>query len=230
MENTLAQKAYLAIRDQLRAGALPPGSRLVNRALAEELGFSFTPVREAISRLASEGLVEYVPGAGAFVRKPGRQELAQLYDLRSILEPYAAAQSARHVSAVELEELWRVCGEFRDIVKALGEGRRSAASARQRKAWLRAEERFHELLIQAARNPWLTKIAVELRLGSLVFSAHLSVNELITTEVAERTLREHERLVEKLQERDADGARACMESHIQGGRRHVLSLFSKAES
>ena len=226
MENTLAQRAYHALRDRLRAGSLPPGTRLVNRTLAAELGFSFTPVREAISRLASEGLVEHIPGAGAFVRRLDRQDLAQLYDLRATLEPYAAAEAARHVSAVELEELKAVCAECGTLAAQLREGQRSGPSSAQRQAWLRVEERFHELLIAAARNPWLEKIAVELRLISLVFSSQIAVGQLVTAEVAERTWREHSRLLELLETRDAAAAHDWMKLHIQQGRRHVLARFT----
>ena len=223
MEDTLAQKAYHELRERLRAGKLPPGTRLVNRTLATELGFSFTPVREAISRLASEGLVEHVPGSGAFVRRLDRQDIAQLYDLRATLEPYAAAEAARHISAVELEELQRVCAEFETIAKQLRGRKSKTASPKRREAWLRAEERFHELLIEAARNPWLTKMAVELRLVSMVFASHVVALELLTPEVAKRTWREHSRLLELLEQRNADAARDWMKAHIQQGRAHVLS-------
>jgi DNA-binding GntR family transcriptional regulator len=229
MEDTLAQKAYHELRDRLRAGKLPPGTRLVNRTLAAELGFSFTPVREAISRLASEGLVEQVPGAGAFVRRLDRQDLAQLYDLRATLEPYAAAEAARHISAVELEELRRVCSEFEAIAEHCRGRKPRAATAKRREAWLRAEERFHELLIEAARNPWLTKMAVELRLVSLVFASQLEAADLLTPEVAQRTWREHAKLLELLEERDADAAQAWMKAHIQQGRTHVLSRVARGQ-
>ena len=69
MEQTLAEKSYDYIREKLSRGELPPGKRLVNRTLADEIGVSVIPVREAIHRLATEGLVEHVPGSGAFVRK-----------------------------------------------------------------------------------------------------------------------------------------------------------------
>jgi DNA-binding GntR family transcriptional regulator len=226
MEDTLAQRAYVALRKRLRSGQLAPGARLVNRSLAAELGFSFTPVREAISRLSSEGLVEHVPGAGAFVRKLDRQALAQLYDLRAILEPHAASEAAQHISAAELEELERVSAEFETMATALAESKRKTASARQREAWLQAEQRFHELLIEAARNPWLTKMAVDLRLLASIFSAQATVEALVTADVAAETWREHARLLEMLAARDAQAARTWMAAHVARGRQHVLSQYA----
>ena len=92
--STLSEKAYDHIRQQVFSGELGPGDRLVNRALAKQLGTSFIPVREAISRLASEGLVKQVAGAGAFVRSFDRQEISEIYDVRELFEPFAAAQAA----------------------------------------------------------------------------------------------------------------------------------------
>ncbi len=229
MEDTLAQKAYHELRERLRTGKLPPGTRLVNRTLAAELGFSFTPLREAISRLSSEGLVEHIPGSGAFVRRLERQDLAQLYDLRATLEPYAAAEAAKHISAVELEGLQQVCEELESVKLHLLERKPKAATARNRQAWLRAEERFHELLIEAARNPWLTKMAVELRLVSLVFASQLEDAKLLTYQVARRTCKEHALLLELLGKRDAPAAHDWMKAHILRGRTHVLSRAAQEQ-
>ncbi len=226
MKDTLAQQAYHQLRDRLRTGKLPPGTRLVNRTLAAELGISFTPVREAISRLSSEGLVEHVPGAGAFVKRISRRDLAQLYDLRATLEPYAAAEAARHISAVELEELQGACAAFEPLVNELRSELPVALRDTHREAWLLAEERFHRLLIAAARNPWLTKMVDELRLVSLVFSSQLAVEDLLSLEVAERTWGDHEGLLEMLAKRDATAAEDWMRTHVIQGRAHVLALFS----
>ncbi|MFT5288825.1 MAG: DNA-binding GntR family transcriptional regulator [Planctomycetota bacterium] len=230
MKDTLAQQAYLQLRDRLRTGKLPPGTRLVNRTLAAELGISFTPVREAISRLSSEGLIEHVPGAGAFVKRLTRRDLAQLYDLRATLEPYAAAEAARHISAVELEELGAACAAFEPLVNELRSELPVTLRAAHREAWLGAEERYHRLLIRAARNPWLTKMVVELRLVSLVFSSQLSVKDLLPLEVAERTWADHGRLLEMLAARNSTGAEEWMKAHVIQGRTHVLALFTGDDS
>ena len=82
MATTLKQRAYEYIRRQLLNGELSPGSRLCNRTLAEQIGMSFIPVREAISQLASEGLIEHRPRLGAFVLDPSREQIEELYDFR----------------------------------------------------------------------------------------------------------------------------------------------------
>ena len=88
MQATLCEKAYQHVRVLLTRGELPPGQKLVTRNLANDIGVSLAPVREALSRLATEGLVEHVPGAGVFVRKLDRQDLEELYILRDAIESY----------------------------------------------------------------------------------------------------------------------------------------------
>jgi DNA-binding GntR family transcriptional regulator len=107
MEQTLAEKSYDYIRKKLAGGDLPLGQRLVNRVLADEIGGSVIPVREAIHRLASEGLVEHVPGSGAFVRKTDPHDLDNLYVLRDALESCAAGVAAQ------------TCSGKRDLIEAL---------------------------------------------------------------------------------------------------------------
>ena len=104
MEQTLAEKSYDYIRKRLAGGDLPPGKRLVNRVLADEIGVSVIPVREAIHRLASEGLVEHVPGSGSFVRKTDLHDLDNLYVLRDALESCAAGEAARFLPIVSAPE------------------------------------------------------------------------------------------------------------------------------
>ena len=90
MSSSLKQLAYQHLRTRLLSGALPPGQRISAYDSAKELGISQTPVREAIGLLESEGLVHQIPKLGVFVRRPDRREIAELYDLRILLEGFAA--------------------------------------------------------------------------------------------------------------------------------------------
>ncbi len=221
METTLAQRAYRELRGMLRRGELPPGTRLVNRALAEQIGVSLTPVREAINQLASEGLVDYVRGAGAYVRDPDLLELAQLYDLRENLEPYAAEQAARLIAPAELAELEHLCGQTEALLKDVPvDPAKLEEPVLDR--WLELEQAFHGTLLRAARNPWLLKVAEELRFLSQVFQAHRRRPCLLDRATAEETLRDHRAQLDAVQRGDADRARELARTAIQLGRRHVL--------
>lgn len=227
MRETLARKAYDELRLKISRGELAPGTRLVNRTLADDLGVSFTPVREAINQLASDGLVEYVRGGGAFVRTVDRAELAQLYDLRENLEPFAAEQAARHLTNHELDELKEICDDCRNIARDIRESGKQengdrVASFEQALDWSENETRFHLLLIAAARNRWLTKIAGDLFMASKAFARVRQEPEILTFRIAATTWRDHVALLRALRRRNAEGARQQMLRHIQVGRRYVL--------
>ena len=114
---SLAEQAYRHIRSKLSNGTFVPGEQLVNRVLATEIGVSVIPVREAINRLATEGLVEHVPGSGAFVRQADGQQLNDLYVLRDAVESCAAGEAAANITVFQLEALESILDEARKIAK-----------------------------------------------------------------------------------------------------------------
>lgn len=229
-QTTLAEKAYAHIRRMLSRGELPPGTRLVNRTLAAEIGISFTPVREAINQLASEGMLEYVRGAGAYVRRIDRRELEQLFDLRANLEPFAAAQAAQHIESEQLEELFRLCEHFHDLARGLRDAPRRVADMPVWTEWLDVEEGFHGLLFRAAGNVWLTKVAAELRLMAMLFGPQRTTTGILTFSSAAWSWREHTVLARLLAAGDAPAAEVWMRRHIETGRRNVLAWFDAQES
>ena len=101
----LRQQAYDRIRELLRSGDLSPGDRVSSLGLSKRLGISRTPVREALSRLCSDGVVREVPGFGVMVHIPDEKELVELYGLREVLECYAAREAARHITNEEVVRL-----------------------------------------------------------------------------------------------------------------------------
>lgn len=221
----LAEKSYRHIRHQLTSGNLPPGSRLVNRALADEIGVSVIPVREALNRLASEGLVEQFPGVGIFVRHLDRDELDHLYVLRDALESCAAAEAARHATEIQLEELETILSEAESVAKEIAASKKGHATNKQFNAWLDIEEQFHQLLMEASRNPLLIKVINEHRAIREVFEAQRNKPELLTPEGAQQTCDGKTELIKALKDRNADLARQLVSDQIQRGRRSVLSFF-----
>lgn len=227
MTQTLAERSYDYIRERLSKGDLPPGKRLVNRTLAEEIGVSVIPVREAIHRLASEGLIEHVPGSGAFVRKSDPQDLDNLYVLRDALESCAAGEAARYITEFQLEELELVLGEAREIAQQIEGQSNQHATKRQINAWLDSEQQFHELLIEAARNPLLARVTQEHRAIAQIFDAQRNNPELLTSDVASMTCAGKQGLLEALKQRDHQSAKALMSEQIQRGRKQVLSYLRR---
>jgi DNA-binding GntR family transcriptional regulator len=228
MQETLAEKTYQHLRRKVLRGELAAGSQLVNRALAQEMDVSLAPVREAIHRLATEGLVEHIPGAGAFVRKLSPQDLEELYILRDAVESCAAAEAARYINERQLGALDEVCREFREIVEEVRRQTPPTATEPLLDRWLDCEERFHLTVVEAARNRLLTKVVLEYRALGQVFGAQRHRATILTLAVAEETCRGHEAIAEALRQRDADRAHRLMSAHIQRGRQTVLDYLRES--
>ncbi|HVK19095.1 MAG TPA: GntR family transcriptional regulator [Fimbriiglobus sp.] len=225
MQETLAEKTYQHLRRKVLTGELQAGSQLVNRTLAEELEVSLAPVREAIHRLASEGLIEHIPGAGAFVRKMSSQDLEELYVLREAVESCAAAEAARYVADWQLDVLDEVCRRFVEIVEEVRRLPAQTATDPLLDRWLDGEERFHTVIVEAARNRLLAKVVQEYRALVQVFGVQRHRETILTVTVAEQTARDHEAIAEALRRRDAESARRLMSTHIQRGRQTVLEYL-----
>lgn len=226
----LTEQSYQYIKQQMECNVLLPGSRLVNRKLASELGVSAIPVREAICRLASEGFVEHIQGSGAFVRQISREDLDELYVLRDLLESFAASEAALYISRQQLEDLQFIIDEHREITATLVERNAKHTTPTQFNRWVDCETEFHEILVDASRNRLLKKVIQENRAITAVFYALRQLkHKIITPESAEETCVGKEQLLEALTKRDADLSRKIMSEQIQAGRRDVLSFMRKQE-
>ncbi len=226
---SLSEKAYQHIKQLVFSGELEPGARLVNRKLAAQLGTSFIPVREAISRLASEGVVEQIAGAGAFVRKYDRQEISEIYDVREQFEPFAAEEAARLMTIHELDELSALFSEWEMLAEKILNQKRGATEA-DLDRWLEINERFHEVMIIASRNRFLAKIMKDLHVISQCFAAHRGSPKLLSVETVEATIESHAHLLRLLKSHDSAAAREVVHEQLQFGRKHVLSFFDRHNS
>src|SRR5882762_7548628 len=102
---TAHEQAYEALRGMVLAGGFQPGDVLTLRSLASQLGLGAMPVREALRRLTSEGAFEALPNRSARVPALNRRQVEQILELRAHLEGKAAAQAARHITLVQIEQL-----------------------------------------------------------------------------------------------------------------------------
>lgn len=201
------QGAYRRLLEEIRRGDLPPGARLREIELAERLGISRTPVREAIRQLESDGLVVHLPRQGATVRSLDYPEIMELYEMRAVLEGTAARFAARAASDVELAEL-RALNE--EMARA-GHGRHAYELNRQ----------FHLTLLDAAKNRFLVKATNAIQKTLLI----LGPTTLVEPQRAEQAAVEHARILDALEARDGARAETEMRSHIeaaQGARLRAL--------
>src|SRR4051794_41550548 len=141
---TSAVRVHEELRKAILAGSLPPGARLRAEPLAERLRTSRTPVREALILLAREGLVDIQPRRGAIVRSFDAADLADLYDVRALIEPHAARRAASRIGRDELTRLAAICDEAEA---------RGAADDEAGEDQVAPNEEVHRIVVTAARPP-----------------------------------------------------------------------------
>lgn len=208
------EKAYLAIREGIIRGRFPPGSHLTAQDLAAGSGLSRTPIREAMRRLHAEGLVEFIPNRGAFVRRMGENEINDIYALRVNLEGYAAEAAARKRTRAQFERLRDLSHEMRDLIE------RNRPTVREKIADLNNE--FHRLIVTASHNSRLSSAlsaVIEMPLVLRTFRRY-DDNEL------RRSNNQHEELVSALEAGDGVWARSVMTGHILSGQHTLLNSLS----
>jgi DNA-binding GntR family transcriptional regulator len=226
VQRSLAEKSYLHIRQKLARGEYAPGSRLVNRSLASEIGVSVIPVREAIHRLASEGLVAHIPGSGAFVPKLSWQDLDDLYVLRDALESCAAEEAARHMTTDQCDVLGAILERMFVIAAELSRRASKTATPALLNRWLDCEEQFHALLIESSRNSLLSRVIREHRAVSMTFEVQRGNPIILTADVARITCRNRRKLLKALRDGNPALSRRLMSEQIQTGRRTMLGHYS----
>lgn len=214
MSTTQTEKSYAMLREKLLSGQFTPGQRLVNRSLADEFGVSVIPLREAINRLASEGFVDQIPGAGAFVHSPDERELQELLIFRESIESTAAAEAARHISDRELDTLQAVLDDWLTIAKAIEERPKGRATKAQFARWIENEEHFHTLIVEASRNRFLAKAIRGHRILERLYGPQSASPIPVTAKAAMATCENHRQLIAVLRQRDPDAARKAMSDHV----------------
>jgi len=203
--NQVREAVYRHLKDLLLSGRFAPGERLSEPLLAQDLGVSRTPVREALMRLAEEGLVELVPGKGARVRAFTPEEVEEVYRVRALLEGEAAREAALRATPWELEEL-------SGLLRAIDE-----APEEDYPEQMRRDLEFHRALVRLSGNRTLYRLYEDL-LATLA----LARSALPTLSQEERTRAEHRAILEALSHRDPEGARRAVEAHIERFKRLVL--------
>ena len=192
------EQAYQHIRQAILAHRLKPGDRLREAELAEAIGLSRTPLREALARLESDGLIVNDPARGLVVTQLDYNMVSELYFMREVLEGTAARLAAQHASEVELTIIDEICEQYR---RALGDGAALAARNRQ----------FHEALYRCAHNRYLLKT-----LSGLHDALALLGDSMLHDRArAEQTLQEHAAIVEAIKRRDPDAAEQATRKHIR---------------
>jgi DNA-binding GntR family transcriptional regulator len=226
MKPTQREIAYRHIRRKLIDGMLSSGARLSPVTLAEEIGISHTPVREAISQLESEGLVVYSAHRGAFVKNLTRRELVEVIDIRTTLECHAAAEAARRISPDQLRELDERWLDFCQIMAAIVDADNRDMAERSA-AWSLADLRFHMVLFRAAGNRLALRVIEDNRIMTLMFCRRVESPGILEDRSAdhEKNFQVHKDIHDAVCRRDPKAARRAMAMHMRRARKNLLDHF-----
>jgi len=212
---TLVDQVYKVLRRQILDAELPPGTRLKDSELAESLGISNTPVREALRRLEQTALVETIPRRGTFVKKLSLAEVEGLYEVREALETLAVRLAAERADDALLNQILQTAQLHIAGVQ------RGAVSE-----YLHHDRQFHHLIAEGAGNSVLASM-----LTSIADRIHITRRMDLGQHQDEMAGQEHAEIGQALSHRDGEEAARLMQHHIREHRMRVVGMLrSSAES
>jgi DNA-binding GntR family transcriptional regulator len=213
----LGDQVYAIIWDQIVSHRLRPGDKISDLRLSEELGVSRTPIREALHRLAQDGIVRTQSRRGFFVTSFSSQDVSEVYDIRAALEVLAVRLALPRLADKELDEAQRAVEESHQQIVGGVEG--------AEEHWLTLDRAFHQMLAQRARNRRLETLLTSLQTQIGVFQVygiHSSPLRLLSID-------HHRTILAALKARDGVAAERAMEHHIQEVKEWVLAEFVSRE-
>lgn len=209
VHNSLHEQVADALRQEIFAGSLAPGSFIDEAALCERLEISRTPLREALKVLTAEGLVRHEPRRGCFVNEVTEKDLDEIFPVIALLEGRCAYEAARHASDADLATL-----------EALHERLRNAAQGKRIVDYYDTNYVIHEAIITLADNRWLAQVIGDLR--KILRLARLQ--QLHAPGRLEQSLNEHMAVFAALKARDSEGAEMAMRTHLTRQREALRDL------
>ena len=208
----LRELVFESLRGAIINGELRPGERLMEISLAEELGVSRTPVREAIRKLELEGLVLMIPRKGAYVARISMKDIADVFEIRATLEGLAAELAAQRIADDELDELERLLVQIAEC-----------AAKDDVESCIELDTKFHEVLFRSSRNdrllPLLSNLREQIqriRMTSLHHPGRLKL-----------ALEEHKRIVDAISQHNPALARKLAHEHIECAENSLMEVISE---
>jgi len=206
----LREIVFESLREAIISGVLKPGERMMEIQLADEMGVSRTPVREAIRKLELEGFVVMIPRKGAYVAGISLKDIADVFEIRAALEGLAAGLAAERITEEELEEMERMMVRKAEIIEN-----------NDLESIVEVDTAFHDILFKASRNERLVQILSNLR---------EQIQRFRTTSLAvpgrmKEALEEHRKIVEVLSERNVVLAQSLATEHIENAENVMLEAL-----
>jgi DNA-binding GntR family transcriptional regulator len=206
--------AYSTLKQDILSGKYAVGQQLPVEELAERMNISRTPVREALLMLEHEGLISAASRVGFFVKRVEKVEMQELFELRELMEGYAAEKACKHLSEKDLAEMEKIIGDGQE-----------AFERNDLEAFLEAEIKLHSSIQELAQNKYLLRMSKSLK----DLTHRERVLSLASKENMKESLREHEKIVAALRQRDGELAARMMREHLGNVKTRMLALLDQME-
>lgn len=214
----LSQQVYEVLREGIINGDLAPAEQIVDLKLAEKFGVSRTPVKDALNRLAADGLVDIVPRRGTFVTRIEPRLLDEVFDIRGIMEVYAVERAVDLIGSEELHKMRELLDEWQSMLRG------PETFSEERFKSINAE--FHRTLVHSCRNQKLIELYDNLNVFLKI--ARVRYRREIKERV--KSLDEHRLILQALESGDKVGAKEIVASHIDRAKEELLESLRFEEN
>lgn len=199
---TLKEKSYINIKMQIMNGNLKPGSHLSESKISEAMNISRGPIREALNMLVKEGFATMVPRKGAVVTSVTKEHIKNIWEVRKVLEPYAAQISTEMVSDEELDAIENT---LKEVLKKPDDF----------KAYINSDLMLHELFYKHIQNSFLNNMLIMAKEHSLRIRYCAEESEKVRTEVVRMATSEHLEIIYALRERNEKSVKEKVLKHLE---------------
>lgn len=208
----IRDEVYLSIKEAILTGELAPGERISIGRLLQEIGFSPTPIREALLKLEQEGFVSRLPRGGFIVSRFTQKDIDQIFDIRSLLESYAVGLAIQHIKKEDILWLERNIKESEQYI--------------QKKEWNKVSTlntEFHDYLNGLSKNERLLSIINGLR--DQIFQFRSAI--LRVPMKAKISIDHHKKMIDAIKRREVELLKKLTQEHIQIGKEVILAEIHK---
>jgi DNA-binding GntR family transcriptional regulator len=208
----IRDEVYLSIKEAILTGELAPGERISIGRLLQEIGFSPTPIREALLKLEQEGFVSRLPRGGFIVSRFTQKDIDQIFDIRSLLESYAVGLAIQHIKKEDILWLERNIKESEQYI--------------QKKEWNKVSTlntEFHDYLNGLSKNERLLSIINGLR--DQIFQFRSAI--LRVPMKAKISIDHHKKMIDAIKRREVELLKKLTQEHIQIGKEVILAEIQK---
>jgi DNA-binding GntR family transcriptional regulator len=209
---TIRKKVYTYVREQILSGRIAPNQRLIETKIAQEIGTSRTPVREALHNLEMEGLIQAIPRIGYRVKGISAEEVEEICEIRSIIEGLAARWAMEKASPKAIKELKK------NIALTIAK-----ISKREIRAFIDLDTQFHEIIARCSGSTRLLELSQTLRGHMLRYR----VQSIFSEETVLQALKGHQRILEAIEKGNPNEVSLAVQVHLEESKISILRYALK---